>query len=135
MQLKAILWGACMLLMAVELVLLIINLCKHRDFKISLILTVLIVVMFAVEGYNLFTLPQAGWADRFASMDAVTLIGLGCVAVGGLMYITSYKKGVVDITEEDEIDLYEYKRKHDPYYILKQQKKAEAQRARKEHKR
>lgn len=130
MNIKGMLWIVAMVLMAVELVLLIINLVKHRDFKISLILTVLICIMFAVEIVNLCTLTPAQWMHRFANMDDVTLIGLICVAAGGLIYIVCYKKGVADITEEDEIDLYEYKRKHDPYYILKQQEKERAQKVR-----
>ena len=129
-QIKGILWIAAMVLMAVELVLLIINLVKHRDFKISLILTVLICIMFAVEIVNLCTLSQSQWLQRFANMDDVTFIGLICVAAGGLVYILCYKKGVADITEDDEIDLYEYKRKHDPAYLAKKKQKEEAQKVR-----
>ena len=49
MNIKGMLWIVAMVLMAVELVLLIINLVKHRDFKISLILTVLTVFRRKLE--------------------------------------------------------------------------------------
>ena len=133
-KLYASIWGIAMVLLVVEYILMIVNLIRKRDRKMTLLMFGGISVLFALELYNVFTLDAAGWAKRFEEMNLNMLIGLLCIAVGCGVYILCYKKGVVDITPDDEIDMSEYRRAHDPKRLEKQKQREEARKIRQKQK-